>query len=116
MTTISTSSAATQSSDLGIQTEPLRCDDASAPILDTRHPFIAFKETNPASGAWRVRIKSRHDTTAVLYPNAIRLQARAVSAQGKSTFAWNNSAAALLSVALSPRIIVITVTPTMAVP
>ena len=92
MTTISTSSPATQSSDLGIQTEPLRCDDASTPILDTRHPFIAFKETNPASGAWRVRIKSRHDTTAVLYPNAIRLQARAVSAQGKSTFAWNNTA------------------------
>jgi hypothetical protein len=91
MTTVSTPSPATPPTDFGFQTEPLRCADASPSILDTRHPFVAFKETNPASGAWRVRIKSRYDTTAVLYPNAIRLQARAVSAQGKSTFTWNNS-------------------------
>ena len=78
-------------SDAGIESEPLRCADASEPILSTRHPFVAYKETNPASGAWRVRIKSRHDTTAVLYPNAIRLQARAVSAEGKSSFTWSNS-------------------------
>ena len=91
MTTVSTSSPSTSPDDVSIQTEPLRCADASMPILDTRHPFVAFKETNPASGAWRVRIKSRYDTAAVLYPNAIRLQARAVSAQGKSTFAWNNT-------------------------
>lgn len=91
MTTLSPSSTASQAADFDIQTEPLRCPDASPTVLDTRHPFVAFKETNPASGAWRVRIKSRHDTTALLYPNAIRLQARAASAQGKSTFAWNNS-------------------------
>ena len=91
MTTVSPSSPLNIPADAGIKSEPLRCADASEPVLDTRHPFIAFKETNPASGAWRVRIKSRHDTTAVLYPNAIRLQARAVSAEGKSSFTWTDS-------------------------
>ena len=57
--------------------------------LSTWHPFIAYKETNRASGAWRVRIQSRQAATAVLYPNAIRLQARAVTEQGKSSFTWS---------------------------
>jgi hypothetical protein len=61
-------------------------DDA----LSTRHPFIAYKETNRNSGAWRVRIESRHAAAAVIYPNAIRLQARAVSEQGKSSFTWTH--------------------------
>jgi hypothetical protein len=92
MTTVSSSPQSNASAAPGIESEPLRCADASEPILSTRHPFVAYKETNPASGAWRVRIKSRHETTAVLYPNAIRLQARAVSAEGKSAFTWSNSA------------------------
>src|SRR5687768_4904812 len=91
MTTVPSSSETHASPEARIESEPLRCADASESILSTRHPFIAFKETNPASGAWRVRIKSRHDTTAVLYPNAIRLQARAVSAEGKSSFTWTDS-------------------------
>jgi hypothetical protein len=91
MTTLSASAQPSPSAEPGIQSEPLRCADASEPILSTRHPFVAYKETNPASGAWRVRIKSRQETTAVLYPNAIRLQARAVSAEGKSSFTWSNS-------------------------
>ena len=76
--------------------EPLSCanGDADDTVLSTRHPFIAFKETTPASGAWRVRIESRHATPAVLYPNAIRLQARAVSEQGKSSFTWTNTTVA----------------------
>lgn len=78
----------------GITTEPLRGADGEAAVLNTLHPFIAIKETNPTSGAWRVRIQSRHAASAVLYPNAIRLQARAVSAQGKSSFTWTNTAAA----------------------
>lgn len=93
MTTLSASAQPNPSAPPGIQSEPLRCADASEPILSTRHPFVAYKETNPASGAWRVRIKSRQETTAVLYPNAIRLQARAVSAKGKSSFTWSNSTA-----------------------
>jgi hypothetical protein len=92
MTTVSTSSLETPSASAGIQTEPLRrADGAIQPFANTRQPFAAFKETNPSSGAWRVRITSRHDTTAVLYPNAIRLQARAVSAEGKSSFTWTNA-------------------------
>jgi hypothetical protein len=63
-------------------------------MLSARNPFVAFKETNPASGAWRLRIESRHDTAAVLYPNAIRLLARAAGAQGKSSFTWINTAVA----------------------
>lgn len=78
----------------GIRSEPLRCADSEPAVLSTKHPFIAIKETNPDSGAWRVRIQGRHAASAVLYPNAIRLQARAVSAQGKSSFTWTNTAAA----------------------
>ena len=74
-----------------IDREPLRCGDADAPVLGPQHPFVAYKETNRASGAWRVRIQSRQDTSVVLYPNAIRLQARAVGAQGKSSFTWSNT-------------------------
>lgn len=78
----------------GIRSEPLRNADGEQAVLNTQHPFIAIKETNPNSGAWRVRIQSRHAASAVLYPNAIRLQARAVSAQGKTSFTWTNTAAA----------------------
>ena len=74
-----------------IASEPLRSIGSEEATLSTRHPFVAFKESNPNSGAWRVRIQSRHAATAVLYPNAIRLQARAVSAQGKSSFTWNGA-------------------------
>ena len=106
MTTVPSSSETHASPEARIESEPLRCADASESILSTRHPFIAFKETNPASGAWRVRIKSRHDTTAVLYPNAIRLQARAVSAEGKSSFTWSYSAAGKPGDPKSPQFLV----------
>lgn len=92
MTTFSIPSPFTHAT--SIKSEPLRCNDADEAVLSTRHPFIAFKETNPESGAWRVRIQSRHAASAVLYPNAIRLQARAVSAQGRNSFTWTNTAAA----------------------
>jgi hypothetical protein len=92
MNTFSPPSAFTQQT--SIKSEPLHSDDGDEAVLSTAHPFIAIKETNPESGAWRVRIQSRHAASAVLYPNAIRLQARAVSAQGKSSFTWTNTAAA----------------------
>ena len=106
MTTVSTSPETPASVEANIETEPLRCADASEAVLSTRHPFIAFKETNPASGAWRVRIKSRQNTTAVLYPNAIRLQARAVSAEGKSSFTWSNSSSGKLGDPKNPQFLV----------
>ena len=106
MTAVSTSPETPVSVEANIETEPLRCADASEAVLSTRHPFIAFKETNPASGAWRVRIKSRQNTTAVLYPNAIRLQARAVSAEGKSSFTWSNSSSGKLGDPKNPQFLV----------
>lgn len=75
-----------------IDREPLRSATAAEPVLDTQHPFIAYKETHRASGAWRVRIHSRRDATTVLYPNAMRLQARATTEQGKTSFTWTNTA------------------------
>jgi hypothetical protein len=76
------------------QSERLHCASCNDATSGSRQPFIAIKETNPASGAWRVRIQSRHAASAVLYPAAIRLQARAVSEQGRSWFTWTNPAAA----------------------
>ena len=67
-----------------IQSELLPRLDTDDAALNTRHPFLAYKETNRTSGAWRVRIQSRHAATALLYPAAIRLQARAVSEKGQS--------------------------------
>jgi hypothetical protein len=106
MTTVSPSPEISASVEANIETEPLRCADASEAVLSTRHPFIAFKETNPASGAWRVRIKSRQNTSAVLYPNAIRLQARAVTAEGKSSFTWSNSNPGKLGDPKNPQFLV----------
>lgn len=74
-----------------IAREPLHRLDTAHAELSTRHPFVAYKETNRASGAWRVRIQSHHSATAVLYPNAIRLQARAIGERGKSSFTWSNA-------------------------
>jgi hypothetical protein len=93
MVTLSASSHDINPGDPGIAREPLRCGDTNAAVPGARHPFVAFKETNPASGAWRLLIQSRDTTAAVLYPNAIRLQARAIAAQGKSSFTWSNTAA-----------------------
>ena len=92
MASVSSASPVNSPSSAEIESEPLRCLDGDDTVLSTRHPFAAIKETNPASGAWRLRIQSRHAASAVLYPNAIRLQARAVSAQGKSSFTWTNPA------------------------
>ena len=78
----------------GIDREPLPNVDRADAILNTQHPFLAVKETNRASGAWRVRILSHHTAPAVLYPNAMRLQARATTEQGKSSFTWTHAATA----------------------
>ena len=94
MATVSNSLEHPTSAAPEIDSELLRRLDTDEAELNTRHPFIAFKETNRSSGAWRVRIQSRHAATAVLYPNAIRLQARAVSEQGKSSFTWSNQVVA----------------------
>lgn len=98
MITLSASSFDSIPGHPGIAREPLRCGDSTAAVPAARHPFVAFKETNLASGAWRLLIQSRDTTAAVLYPNAIRLQARAVGAQGKSSFTWSNTTGTRLNV------------------
>ena len=94
MTTISTSLEPSRPETSEIDRQLLPRLDTDDPGLSTRQPFIAYKETNRSSGAWRVRIQSRHAATAVLYPNAIRLQARAVGEKGQSFFTWTNIATA----------------------
>ena len=52
--------------------------------------FVAYKETHRASGAWRVCVDAGDAAAAVLYPYALRLQARASSERGNKWFFWSN--------------------------
>lgn len=71
--------------------EPLPLIGSSNPSHQ-QNELVAYKETRPDSGAWRVRIDSPDANGVVLYPNAIRLQARVTSALGRHWFAWSNAA------------------------
>ena len=77
-------------SDSTLVRETLAYLDAHDSVSNTEYAFVAFKETHRASGAWCVRINSLHASSSVFHPNAIRLQARAYGAQGKSSFVWDN--------------------------
>lgn len=57
-------------------------------VLNDDYAFVVYKETERASGEWRVRIKSRHTTGVVFEREQMRLQARAAGAQGKAYFTW----------------------------
>ncbi|MFO0832937.1 MAG: hypothetical protein U0637_13990 [Phycisphaerales bacterium] len=70
--------------------EPLASLDAYDAVLNDDYAFVAYKETDRSSGAWRVRVKARHLTGVVFEPDAMRSQARATSAQGKPFFTWGN--------------------------
>jgi len=52
------------------------------------YAFVAYQETNRATGAWRVRVKSLQTAGGVFEPAAIAQQARAAGAQGLSYFVW----------------------------
>lgn len=58
-----------------------------APINDD-YAFVAYKEEDKGTGAWRVRIKGLRTPGAVFEPEAMRLQARSAGAQGKAYFTW----------------------------
>jgi hypothetical protein len=58
---------------------------------NTEYAFVAFKETHRATGTWCVRIHSQPALGALFHPNAIRIQARAASVQGRSWFTWGKS-------------------------
>ncbi len=59
-------------------------------VLNDDYAFVAYKETDTSSGAWRVRIKARHLTGVVFEPDAMRSNARSTGAQGKAFFPWGN--------------------------
>lgn len=64
--------------------------DAYDAVLNDDYAFVAYKETDTDTGAWRVRIKARHLTGVVFEPEAMRLQARSAGAQSKPFFTWGN--------------------------
>lgn len=77
-------------SDANCRYDTLAYVDAYDAVLNDDYAFVAYKETD-SSGEWRVRIKSRQTAGAVFEPEAIRLQARAIAAQGKNWFQWGYS-------------------------
>lgn len=66
----------------------LACLEAYDAVNNDDYAYVAYKETERAGGAWRVRIKSRHASGVVFEPEAMRFQARAAGAQGKPFFTW----------------------------
>lgn len=72
------------------QITPLAYLDAYDAVLNDDYAFVAYKETDISSAAWRVRIKARHLTGVVFEPDAMRTQARSAAAQGKPFFTWGN--------------------------
>lgn len=77
-------------SDASTQIDTLGSLEAYDAVLNDDYAFVAYKETEKGSGAWRVRIMARHLTGVVFEPEAMRLQARAAGAQGKPFFTWGN--------------------------
>lgn len=57
-------------------------------INNDDYAYVAYKETERAGGAWRIRIKARQTSGVVFEPEAMRVQARAAGAQGKPFFTW----------------------------
>ena len=68
--------------------ETLAYVDAYDAVLNGDYAFVAYRETETDSGAWRVRIRSTQTAGGVFEPEAMRLQARSAGAQGKPYFVW----------------------------
>ena len=90
MNTLFTQLVETPASDQSYARETLAYIDAHDGVQNEEYAFVAFRETHRASGAWCIRINSFHSGGAVFHPNAIRIQARAIGAQGKRSFVWGN--------------------------
>ena len=103
MTTLAQPLIEAPASDETTEREMLAYVDAFDAVLNTDHAFLAIKETHRVSGAWWIRILALHGPDSVFHPNAIRLQARAAGAQGKSWFNWGH---AMAPTASDPRSIV----------
>lgn len=84
----STHFLAAPASDETFARETLATVEAHDGIQNADYTFVAYRETHRTSGAWCVRIAASHSAGAVFHPNAIRLQARAVAAEGRRSFVW----------------------------
>lgn len=73
----------------GAQYQQLAYLDAYDAVLNGDYAFLAYKETD--SFGWRVRIKSSQTAGAVFEPDAMSINARSTSAQGRSWFPWGYS-------------------------
>lgn len=78
-------------SDSGHTYESLAYIDAYDAPLNIDYAFVAYKETDRDTGAWRIRIRSSQTAGAVFEPEAIRLKAREAGAHGKPFFQWGYS-------------------------
>ncbi|KQP21678.1 hypothetical protein [Pseudorhodoferax sp. Leaf267] len=63
----------------------LQADDGASGDV---HAFLAYKETDLASGAWRVRVKSLQTAGGVFEPAAMVQQAQAAARRGQAYFVW----------------------------
>jgi len=77
--------------DPGHAYETLGYLDAYDAPLNIDYAFVAYKETDRDTGAWRIRIKSSQTAGAVFEPEAIRLKARETGAHNKPFFPWGYS-------------------------
>jgi len=75
-------------SDATYEITPLGYLEAYDAVNNDDYAYVAYKETERAGGAWRVRIKARQTSGVVFEPEAMRLQARSAGAQGKPFFTW----------------------------
>lgn len=71
--------------------ETLGYVDAYDAPLNCDYAFVAYKETDRDTGAWRVRIKSSQTAGAVFEPDMIQKKARETGAQGRAWFQWGYS-------------------------
>jgi len=78
-------------SDTATVYETLAYVDAYDAVLNCDYAFVAYKETSRDSGEWRVRIRSSQTAGAVFEPAAMRTNARAAGAQGRTFFPWGYS-------------------------
>jgi hypothetical protein len=75
-------------SDAHIQYEVLCELHAHDGASDEDHAFLAYKETERATGQWRVRVRSLQTPGGVFEPATMALQAAMAGAQGWPYFVW----------------------------
>ena len=57
-------------------------------VNDDDYAFLAWRETDRATGSWCVRIQGRAMSGVVFEPEAMRKAARAAGARGEAFFTW----------------------------